>query len=216
MSAMWPPEPGVYALFFWLDGPLNLAVGWLGVGWLVPGWYVYVGSARGPGGLAARVGRHLRVDKRLRWHVDYLTRHVLPAAVATTVSPTVQECTWVRGLLAVPGVAVPWPGFGSSDCPRCPAHLVYWAHRDPRPLVAVLGEGTELAVLERAAWPPGSSWPPGGSDVGADLSTTHPDTGGSRRAKARPVESSSTRLLARPHGRKCLSRAAHNVQYGRK
>jgi hypothetical protein len=30
----------------------------------------------------------------------------------------------VRGLLDLPGTSVPLPGFGSSDCRSCPAHLV--------------------------------------------------------------------------------------------
>jgi len=34
------------------------------------GWYVYTGSARN--GLAQRVGRHLRHNKRKHWHIDYL------------------------------------------------------------------------------------------------------------------------------------------------
>ena len=30
----------------------------------------------------------------------------------------------VRDLLELPGASVPVPGFGSSDCRACPAHLV--------------------------------------------------------------------------------------------
>ena len=30
----------------------------------------------------------------------------------------------VRALLVLPGASVPVPGFGSSDCRACPAHLV--------------------------------------------------------------------------------------------
>ena len=37
------------------------------------GTYLYVGSAKGPGGLRARIKRHLRRHgKRLFWHIDYL------------------------------------------------------------------------------------------------------------------------------------------------
>ena len=51
---------------------LEIVVGRLGVIQAERGYYVYVGSALGSGGLAARVGRHCRREKRLRWHVDYL------------------------------------------------------------------------------------------------------------------------------------------------
>jgi len=41
------------------------------------GWYVYVGSALGPGGLAAKVGRHLGGRKMCRWHTAYLRAVIL-------------------------------------------------------------------------------------------------------------------------------------------
>ena len=47
-----------------------LQVGALGEVSLEPGWYLYVGSARRH--LEARLRRHLRPEKRRRWHIDYL------------------------------------------------------------------------------------------------------------------------------------------------
>jgi len=89
---------------------------------LDPGHYVYLGSARGPGGLRARVGRHLRLDKARRWHVDHLTAR---APITRVVGrPGRSECALVRALLAHPLVAAPVRGFGSSDCRACPAHLL--------------------------------------------------------------------------------------------
>jgi Uri superfamily endonuclease len=41
---------------------------------LVPGRYIYAGSAYGPGGLKARVSRHMRRAKRSQWHIDQLTK----------------------------------------------------------------------------------------------------------------------------------------------
>jgi Uri superfamily endonuclease len=40
---------------------------------LAPGCYFYCGSAKGPGGLAARLARHMRQGNANRWHVDNLT-----------------------------------------------------------------------------------------------------------------------------------------------
>lgn len=121
---MWPPEPGIYALLFSWAQPLSITAGRLGTQVLPPGHYVYVGSARGPGGLAARLERHLRPTKRLHWHVDFLTQKVLPCAVLFTTETHIRECDWVARLLHLPGASCPWPGFGNSDCRRCPGHLL--------------------------------------------------------------------------------------------
>ena len=55
-----PSLPGTYALVVRVSGRSEIAVGKLGVLAAQPGFYVYVGSAMGPGGLAARIGRHCR------------------------------------------------------------------------------------------------------------------------------------------------------------
>ncbi len=120
-----PPEPGTYALVFRVESPLSVQAGRLGTRVLMPGVYVYVGSARGPGGLAARIRRHLRQNKRLHWHVDALTTRLTPAAVLWSTDPTLRECDWVAALLSRPEAHVPWPDFGSSDCRRCPSHLIW-------------------------------------------------------------------------------------------
>ena len=48
----------------------TVTVGALGPVEFARGWYAYVGSARR--GRDARVARHFRVDKPLRWHADHL------------------------------------------------------------------------------------------------------------------------------------------------
>jgi len=45
------------------------------------GYYAYVGSAFGPGGLKSRVKRHLRMDKKTVWHIDYLREVAEPVEV---------------------------------------------------------------------------------------------------------------------------------------
>ena len=65
-------DPGTYALLLRADTEQAIEAGALGVMSVEPGTYVYVGSAFGPGGLRARVGRHVRDDGALHWHVDYL------------------------------------------------------------------------------------------------------------------------------------------------
>ena len=67
-----PDLPGTYVLVLRLDRPVVLAAGRLAPVELTPGDFVYVGSARGSGGLRRRVGRHLRADKKPHWHIDAL------------------------------------------------------------------------------------------------------------------------------------------------
>jgi len=55
-----------------LPCPATVNVGRLGRVRFPAGWYAYVGSAYGPGGLAARISRHLRPSKPSHWHLDYL------------------------------------------------------------------------------------------------------------------------------------------------
>jgi Uri superfamily endonuclease len=88
---------------------------------LAPGTYAYCGSANGPGGIAARVGRHLRKDKKTHWHVDQLT--LAAAAISATGFPGGSECALVERLVAA-GATFPLPGFGSSDCRVCRSHLL--------------------------------------------------------------------------------------------
>jgi len=126
LSQLPPPNAkGAYLLLFKLDDAMELRVGKLGQVTLPPGWLVYVGSAMGPGGLRARLQRHVRPDKRLHWHIDYLTAVCAPVDWRVDVSVERRECAWVQHLLALPGASVPIPGFGSSDCRLgCPAHLL--------------------------------------------------------------------------------------------
>ncbi len=83
------------------------------------GRYCYVGSAFGPGGLSARIRRHLRRSKALRWHIDRLSSsdHFRPLSVFA--SPERAEC---RTASALASVLQGHAGFGSSDC-SCPSHL---------------------------------------------------------------------------------------------
>jgi Uri superfamily endonuclease len=132
-----PAAQGTYALMLRANAPTVLSMPRLGDVTLAAGLYAYVGSAYGPGGLRARVGRHLRAEKPIHWHVDYLTA-VLPVVhVIAAESSTRLECAWVKKLTDLHGASVPVPGFGSSDCrARCPAHLVR------------LPDGLKLAELE--------------------------------------------------------------------
>lgn len=135
MSAL-PSQPGAYLLALHLPRAVRLKVGALGEVLFPEGVYLYAGSAQGPGGVRARLGRHLRGSVRRRWHVDYLRAAAAPLACWWTLEPSAAmpwECLWSQRLAALPQVRVPMPGFGASDCRwGCAAHLLYvaWADRD--------------------------------------------------------------------------------------
>jgi len=88
---------------------------------LAAGCYLYSGSANGMGGIKARVGRHMRDGKTIRWHIDQLT--VSGKVIGAWVFPGGDECELVARLSTLP---TPIQGFGSSDCRECVSHLLAW------------------------------------------------------------------------------------------
>jgi Uri superfamily endonuclease len=116
-----PRDCGAYVLFIQLAEPLSLDLPAFKGRVLEVGEYAYAGSAYGPGGIRARVRRHLRSVKPLRWHVDRMT--AVGRIHRIGVRPEGRECHLVGELLSLGGVPV-LPGFGSSDCRTCPAHML--------------------------------------------------------------------------------------------
>lgn len=136
-----PSAPGAYLLHLHLPRPRCLPVGRLGVFDFLPGEYLYAGSACGPGGLRARLGRHLIGTGTPRWHIDFLRRAAEVGGYGYALDGENQgaslECCLAQALARLPEAIIPIPGFGSSDCRlRCRAHLV------------VLPFGTEIPFLK--------------------------------------------------------------------
>lgn len=115
------PCTGTYALILHNRRARTLSIGKTGLCTFPRGYYVYTGSAFGPGGLAARVGRHLKPQKSLRWHIDYLTTRLPVVRVWQTRHPDRQECIWAGHFQTLGGKIIV-PGFGASDC-GCSSHL---------------------------------------------------------------------------------------------
>lgn len=133
-----PPDPGTYILVLSLLKTHSIVVGKLGALHFLPGWYAYVGSAMGPGGVAARVNRHLKIEKKAHWHIDYLRpcTHVIGSIVAT--GKLKKEHRWASHLTQSPFSGKPIKGFGCTDC-RCRAHLFYFRQPlDPLKMALVL------------------------------------------------------------------------------
>lgn len=128
MDASIPSLPGTYALIFHALAPVCAQAGALGTLRFEPGWYIYVGSAFGPGGLRGRLAHHLH-PRPQRWHVDALKAVAPVHAIWFTTHPEKLEHRWAQVWMGLPGVQVPWDGFGASDC-RCRAHL-FFSPREP-------------------------------------------------------------------------------------
>ena len=110
---------GTYALLVHVPYELALNVGELGTLSFKPGYYAYIGSALG--GLEQRIGRHLRGEKKIYWHIDHLLLHARAVDVIVARGEERKECAVAKGLAKnLPGIR----GFGSSDC-ECESHLFY-------------------------------------------------------------------------------------------
>ena len=74
MASQIPAQLGAYLLLIELTKVTDVKLSNKRRASLVPGRYLYAGSAYGPGGLRARIARHMRRAKVQRWHVDQLTK----------------------------------------------------------------------------------------------------------------------------------------------
>ncbi len=117
-----PSSPGAYILLIELAGPLAITLKGKPAATLEAGRYLYCGSARGPGGLRARLSRHMRRGKPIHWHVDRLTE--AGTVIGAWIFQGCVECELAEALSHLPA---PILGFGSTDCPRCRSHLLGWA-----------------------------------------------------------------------------------------
>lgn len=112
---------GDYVLVLRISSEFHLEVGQMGALTIPPGWALYVGSARGPGGLRARLARHARPAelKSRHWHIDYLTNVAPIREMWLHPGNIPSECRWAEWIHQI---GQPVMGFGSSDC-ACAAHL---------------------------------------------------------------------------------------------
>lgn len=143
-----PSQPGSYVLQLRLLRARSMRIGrWPRVDF-PPGWYVYAGSAHGPGGLRARVLRHLKPpsQKRLHWHIDFLLTSASIETAAWSVGTADLECRWTS-LMAAHGQRYP-RAFGASDC-RCCGHLLHFTSAlHVEAALRRLGELTKRIVVE--------------------------------------------------------------------
>ena len=116
-----PAQSGCYVLVLFLRQSQQLTVGRRAAVEFPSGYYLYVGSAFGPGGLRARLGRHLSGSRRRHWHVDYLREVAEPVEAWFQTLAVSREHEWADCLGRGRGLR-PVAGFGASDC-GCLSHL---------------------------------------------------------------------------------------------
>jgi len=114
---------GTYALVIDLRIGICLRIGKLAIHNFVPGYYVYTGSALG--GLSGRLRHHLKLEKRLHWHIDYLLQEAEITQIWLALGKCRLECIWNAIVNDLPEAISSISGFGASDC-HCSSHLTYF------------------------------------------------------------------------------------------
>lgn len=122
-----PSVRGVYVLILYVNKDFKKQIGRLGTIRFRKGIYFYVGSAMGPGGLRNRIYRHYRRNKKIHWHIDYLTTsdnvdilgtiYLYDCKSGSDLEKTISH-TFAGKLYYI-------EGFGNSDKRRDKSHLFY-------------------------------------------------------------------------------------------
>lgn len=113
-----------YQLFIEVRKSQIIEVGRLGRFHFPIGSYVYTGSAKR--NLLARIRRHLKTNKSVRWHIDYLLVSEDVHVVGMVFSDR-RECE----LNQMCDEDILIPGFGASDCRhQCGSHLKYLGEKN--------------------------------------------------------------------------------------
>jgi len=115
-------DRGIYHAVFQLKKERVIKVGAQGPMLFPAAFYVYTGTAQKS--LSARVGRHAAREKKVRWHIDYLTTDPYAKFIAAYYMPYAKagrECRMNLGIVLNADFYI--PKFGTSDCVGCPSHL---------------------------------------------------------------------------------------------
>ena len=115
---------GCYCLIISLDNSSKIKIGKLGKIDFQKGYYVYVGSAMNY--LESRIRRHLKSEKKLHWHIDYLLKKSEITDVIYNESTKKVECELSQYISTN---AKGMKDFGCSDC-DCESHLYYFKNRN--------------------------------------------------------------------------------------
>ena len=112
---------GVYCLILKLDQDKIIKIGKLGIINFKKGYYCYVGSALN--NLEKRIERHKSKNKKIHWHIDYLSRFGKITNIVTIKTEKKLECSLSRRISKIALSHI--KKFGCSDC-NCHSHLYYF------------------------------------------------------------------------------------------
>jgi len=110
---------GTYALLIKVPKDIEVRIGKLEKIKFKSGFYAYVGSALN--GIEKRIERHMRKEKKLRWHIDYLLKNAEIVDVIYAETDSRVECNIAENLNKNLKFV---KKFGCSDC-KCKSHLFY-------------------------------------------------------------------------------------------
>lgn len=100
----------VYMLFLEMEKEKEIKIGALGPVKFEKGRYVYIGSAQNSA--EKRLQRHFSSDKKLHWHIDYLTQEARPYDYF--LLPETSEYEQLMASI-MEEIGQPVPEFGASD-----------------------------------------------------------------------------------------------------
>ena len=139
---------GSYILLIELPEEQIIAIGSLKAVHFHRGYYAYVGSAMG--GFKSRLNRHLKGNKRPRWHIDYLLQKASINNIIIYGTNDRVECTIAQALSSrFDSIS----GFGSSDC-KCHSHLFFATTEMKREVMTIL-KSLGMRPRSRADFPAG-------------------------------------------------------------
>jgi len=115
---------GTYILIIELNSDKKIQIGKFDKIFFKKGFYIYVGSALN--GLDQRIKRHLKKDKKMHWHIDYLLKDSEIVKILYRKNNYKEECKIAKNFIQkLENIA----GFGCSDC-KCKSHLFYGTYKD--------------------------------------------------------------------------------------
>jgi sugar fermentation stimulation protein A len=138
---------GAYAVIYYLKEGNKIAVPRFGEYFLRKGWYVYSGSAKK--NMIHRVSRHIRKEKKLKWHIDYFSvlDNVIPKEIFLFEHRN--ECE-INRLFKEAGGGIIIDNFGATDCKnKCGTHFLYFKKLPKlEPVVDFGGINGKLLILQ--------------------------------------------------------------------
>ncbi len=123
---------GIYILELYSPFSFNLSIKKFKEYELPPGYYYYIGSAQK--NLFQRLSRHFRRDKKVHWHIDYLTTNkkiILEEAYIIYNASKNEEEFLASKFPTFFNTEILLKGFGNSDTKRTITHLFYKSKKIP-------------------------------------------------------------------------------------